>query len=169
MTVAELDALSEVEARELLTACCGARPWVAAMLAARPWHDREVLRAAAERAWDALPRDQLAEAVAHHPRLGESRAAADLSARAGQWSAREQAGAMAAGDEVRRALAQGNLEYERRFGHTFILCAGGRGAEDMLAALRARLQNDAATELAITATELRKITLSRLDKLLVDA
>ena len=169
MSVAELDALSEAEARELLTACCGAPPWVAAMLAARPWHDRAALLAAAERAWATLSSDQLARAVEHHPRLGESRAAAELSARAGQWSAREQAGALAARDAVRSALAQGNLEYERRFGHTFILCAAGRGAEDMLAALRTRLHNDPATELAITATELRKITLSRLDKLLVDA
>jgi OHCU decarboxylase len=169
LTVTELDALTEAEAGELVTACCGARSWVAAMLAARPWRERDALLAAAERAWDALSNDQLAEAVAHHPRLGESRAAAELSARAGRWSAGEQAGALAAGDAVRRALAQDNLEYERRFGHTFILCAAGRGAEDMLAALRARLQNDPATELAVTAEELRKITLSRLDKLLVDA
>jgi OHCU decarboxylase len=164
-----MDALPDPEALELLTACCGSAPWVKDMLAARPWHDRDALLAAADRAWNALSHDQLAEAVAHHPRLGESRAAADLSARASRWSAGEQAGALAAGDEVRRALAEANLEYERRFGHTFILCAGGRGADEMLAALRARLRNDSATELAFTAVELRKITLSRLDKLLVDA
>jgi 2-oxo-4-hydroxy-4-carboxy-5-ureidoimidazoline decarboxylase len=169
MTVAELDALPEADVRGLLTACCGARAWVAAMLAARPWRDRDALLASAERAWQALAHDQLAEAVAHHPRLGESRATAELSARARGWSAGEQAGAHAADDEVRRALAEGNLEYERRFGHTFILCAGGRGAEDMLAALRARLHNDPQTERAITRAELRKITLSRLDKLLADA
>lgn len=169
MTVAALDALPEAEVQSLLTACCGARAWVVAMLAARPWRERDALLAAAQRAWRALPHDQLAEAVAHHPRLGEARAAAELSARASDWSAREQAGAHAAGDEVRRALAAGNLEYERRFGHTFILCAGGRGADDMLAALRARLSNDPRTESAITAAELMKITLSRLEKLLADA
>jgi 2-oxo-4-hydroxy-4-carboxy-5-ureidoimidazoline decarboxylase len=169
MTAADLDALPEAEARGLLTACCGARAWVASMLAARPWRERAALFAAAEGAWQALSPEQLAEAVAHHPRLGEARAAAELSARASGWSAREQAGAQAAGDEVRRALAAGNLEYERRFGHTFILCAAGRGAEDMLSALRARLANDPRTELAITAAELKKIALSRLEKLLADA
>jgi 2-oxo-4-hydroxy-4-carboxy--5-ureidoimidazoline (OHCU) decarboxylase len=39
----------------------------------------------------------------------------------------------------------------------------------MLAALRARLTNDPRTESAITAAELMKITLSRLEKLLADA
>lgn len=169
MTVAELDALSEEAAGERLTACCGAREWVAAVLAARPWRDRDALLAAAERAWRSLTHDQLAEAVAHHPRLGGSRAAAELGARASAWSAREQAGARAASDGVRRALAEGNLEYERRFGHTFVLFAAGRGAEEMLAELRARMRNDPETELAITGAELRKITLSRLDKLLAEA
>ena len=139
------------------------------MLAARPWRDRDALLAAAEDAWGALANDQLAEAVAHHPRLGESRAAVSLTARETAWSAAEQSGAHAAADAARDALAQGNAEYEQRFGHTFILYASGRSADDMLAALRTRLHNDAGTELAITAGELRKITLSRLEKLLAGA
>lgn len=169
MTVAELDALSEDEAGQLLTACCGARAWVAAVLAARPWRDREALLAAAGEAWRPLTHEQIAEAVAHHPRLGESRAAVGLGPRESGWSAREQAGAHVAGADVRGALAEGNLDYERRFGRTFILSAAGRSAEEMLAALRARLRNDPETELAITGAELRKITLSRLEKLLADA
>ena len=60
-------------------------------------------------------------------------------------------------------------EYEQKFGHTFILFANGRSAEDMLAALRARLGNEPDVERAITADELRKITLSRLEKLLAEA
>ena len=166
MTVAELNALPEPAAREALAACCAASPWVDAMLAARPWRAPEHPMTTAERAWGLLTPTQLAEAVAHHPRLGESHAAASLGERERAWSAGEQAGAGAARDDVRKALAAGNADYERRFGHTFILCASGRSAADMLAALQARLANDDATEWAITADELRKITLVRLSKLL---
>src|SRR3989442_12997244 len=168
MTVDELDALPEADARERLAACCPAAPWVDAMLAARPWRDCDGLLAAAHRAWAALSHAQLGAAIAHQPGLGESRAAARLTARESRWSEREQAGARAAGDEARAALARGNAEYEQRFGHTFILCASGRSAEDMLAALRARLGNEPDAERAITAEELRKITLLRVEKLLAD-
>ncbi len=166
MTVAELDALPESAARAALTACCGAAPWVAAMLASRPWRERAALLAASERAWAALSPGQLAESIERHPRLGEARAVAELDARERRWSAAEQSGAEAAADDARAALARGNAEYERRFGHTFILCASGRDAEDMLAALRARLGNSREAELAITARELEKITTLRLEKLL---
>jgi len=168
VTVGELDAAPREQARELLTACCGAAPWVEAMLAARPFGDRERLLAAADRAWGALSDAQRHAAVARHPRLGESRAKAALSAREHAWSAGEQSGVGAADVAARDALARGNEEYERRFGHTFILCATGLGPADMLAALRQRLANDATTERAITARELHKITRLRLVKLLAE-
>jgi 2-oxo-4-hydroxy-4-carboxy-5-ureidoimidazoline decarboxylase len=139
------------------------------MLASRPWRERAAFLAASERAWAALSPGQLAEAIARHPRLGETRAVAALGARERRWSAAEQAGAGAASDDVRAALARGNVEYERRFGHTFILCASGSDAEQMLAALRVRLGNSPEAELAITARELEKITTLRLEKLLAGA
>jgi len=166
VNVGALDSATHEQARELLVACCGASPWVDAMLAARPFGDRPRLFAAADRAWSALSPEQVADAIARHPRLGESRARAALSARERAWSAGEQAGMASAGDVAREALAHGNEEYERRFGHTFILCATGLGPERMLSALRERLANDAATERAITAHELHKITRLRLEKLI---
>lgn len=169
MTAAELSQLSDDALRASLTACCGASHWVEATLASRPWADAATLLAAAERAWQGLTRTQLAEAVAHHPRLGESRAAATLSAQASAWSAGEQAGTRDADATTRAALAQGNRDYEARFGHTFILCASGRSAGEMLAALEARMHHDPATELDVTAIELWKITRLRLEKLLASA
>jgi 2-oxo-4-hydroxy-4-carboxy-5-ureidoimidazoline decarboxylase len=169
VTVAELDALAAPTVRELLLACCGAAPWIDSVMRARPWHDRAGLMSAAAAAWRALEPGELAAAVARHPRLGGTQAAVELSARERRWSAAEQAGAGAADEAARDALASGNVEYERRFGHTFILCAAGRSASDMLAALRARLANDPATELAVTGAELWQITLSRLEKLLAGA
>ena len=168
MNVRDLDTASADRARELLTACCGAVPWVDAMLAARPFGDRERLLAAADRAWAGLTPEQLAQAIARHPRLGESHARAALTAHEQAWSASEQSGVGTADDAAREALAAGNDEYERRFGHTFILYATGLGARDVLAALRARLANDEPTERAITARELHRITHLRLGKLLAD-
>ena len=169
MTVADLDSAPAGEARELLTACCGAAPWVEAMLAARPFASRDGLLAAADRCWSALSTAQLADAIARHPRLGGSRAKAALSAREQAWSAGEQSGAADSDDAARAALAEGNEEYERRFGHTFILCATGLDTNEMLAALRRRLGNDAAIERDITGRELHKITRLRLEKLLAGA
>jgi 2-oxo-4-hydroxy-4-carboxy-5-ureidoimidazoline decarboxylase len=168
MTVGDLDAAPREQARELLVACCGAVPWVDAMLAARPYGDRERLMAAADRAWATLTPEQIGDAIARHPRLGESRARAALTARERSWSAGEQSGVGTADDAARAALALGNEEYERRFGHTFILCATGLSPADMLAALNARLGSDERTERAVTTRELHKITRVRLEKLLAE-
>ena len=138
-------------------------------MAARPFGNREALLAAADRVWGALPAAQVAQAIAHHPRLGESAARATLSALEQRWSAGEQSGAAASADAVRAALATGNDAYERRFGHTFILCAAGLDAAQMLAALERRLTNDPDVERAITTRELHRIIRLRLEKLLENA
>jgi len=169
MNARELTAVAEPELRELLTSCCGSPHWVGSVMATRPWSDADALLHAAEARWQGLSRDELSLAVAHHPRLGESRAAAALSARSSAWSAGEQAGVRTADDVTRAALADANAAYEARFGHTFILCASGRSAAEMLDAIRARMSNDAETELTVTADELWKITRLRLEKLLASA
>ncbi|MCA9699449.1 MAG: OHCU decarboxylase, partial [Myxococcales bacterium] len=80
-------------------------------------------------------------------------------------SAGEQSGALGADEAVLTALRDGNLRYEQRFGHIFIVCATGKSAAQMLALLEARMDNDPADELAIAAAEQLKITHLRLDKL----
>lgn len=79
---------------------------------------------------------------------------------------RTQAGVRDTETAVLDALAQGNREYEERFGQVFLICASGRSATDILAVLRQRLGNDAETETRITAEEQRKITRLRLTRLL---
>ena len=64
--------------------------------------------------------------------------------------------------DVLDALAQANESYEQRFGYIFIVCATGRSANEMLAMLRERLQNDPATEIQMAAEEQAKITELRL-------
>lgn len=152
-----LNALDEGAARDALARCCGAGRWVDGMVAARPFADDRAVLEAAERLWWALGAGDWLEAFAGHPRIGE-RARDD-------WARGEQVGVEAGGAETRRALAAGNGEYERRFGHVFLICATGRSADEMLSALRRRLDNDPARELQVAAGEQAKITRIRLKKL----
>ncbi len=69
-------------------------------------------------------------------------------------------------DDSVKALARLNRDYERKFGHVFLIFATGRGAEEMLDELRVRLANDPAGELRNAAAEQAKITRLRLTKLL---
>jgi OHCU decarboxylase len=67
---------------------------------------------------------------------------------------------------VRQAIARGNAAYEKRFGHVFLIAAAGRSAEEILANLRARLDNDPGTELRVAAEEHRRITRLRIERLM---
>lgn len=156
--VRRLDVLPAPEAEHELRACCGSRAWAAAMVGRRPFADFGTLVHAADDVWAGLDPGDRREAFAAHPRIGEGGR--------GPWSRQEQAGAAGAGAETLAALAEGNRAYEDRFGHVFLICAAGRSADELLAALRERLDNDPATELAVAAEEQRKITRLRLDKLM---
>jgi 2-oxo-4-hydroxy-4-carboxy-5-ureidoimidazoline decarboxylase len=162
-----LDAQPEAEARIALARCCGATRWVDGMLASRPFGDDASLLRAADRVWNALGPADVREALTHHPRIG-----ADLGelrrryADTASWASGEQAGVRAADEATLLALRDGNVEYESRFGHIFVVCATGKSAAEMLALLRARIGNDAEAELAIAAAEQAKITRLRLEKLI---
>jgi 2-oxo-4-hydroxy-4-carboxy-5-ureidoimidazoline decarboxylase len=127
------------------------------MLAARPFASDAALFDAAERGWWDLGREDWLEAFAGHPRIGER---ADDA-----WARSEQEGVNRAGAGTLSALAQGNRDYERRFGYVFLICATGKGALEMLGALERRLAHDPATELRIAAAEQAKITRLRLERL----
>jgi len=75
---------------------------------------------------------------------------------------REQAGVTGASEEVLTALAEGNREYEEKFGYIFIVFATGKSAAEMHALLRERLRNLPDTERKIAAAEQAKITRLRL-------
>lgn len=153
--VTMLDALPDDDVRTVLQACCGSRTWVDAMVARRPFGDVATLLEAADATWASLDDDDHLEAFAAHPRIGERSSSA--------LSTREQAGAADAGDDVKSRLHAGNVAYEERFGHVFLIRAAGRSADEMLAALKERLDHDAASELAVAAEQQRQITRLRLD------
>ncbi|MEX2504999.1 MAG: allantoicase [Egicoccus sp.] len=142
-----------------LLACCGSTRWVEQMLEVRPFDDPEQLQQVAGRIWDGLAPQDWLEAFAAHPRIGERTTTK-------RWSSDEQAGARTAEQATLDALEQGNRDYEERFGHVFLIRAAGRTADEMLAALRERLDNDPDTEVHVAAAQQREIMALRLDKLL---
>lgn len=148
--------------RPALLACCAAPRWVDAVLAGRPYGtEADLVRAADEAARDFTAAD-VEQALAAHPRIGE-RAEGEHAEAA--WSRREQA-AVDTDQATAQALAEGNRAYEERFGRVFLICASGLSADQVLASLRSRLDNDVETEAAVVADELRRIALLRLERVL---
>lgn len=157
--VAAFDALPPAEAEALLTACLPVRRWVAQVAGGRPYGGWAALLTAADEAAGELSDDELAAALAGHPRIGERASAPEHRA---ELSEREQSGVDASDRAVAAALARGNAAYEQRFDRVFIVRAAGRGAPEVLAELDRRLRNDDATERAETVAQLREIALVRL-------
>ncbi|MGK5550765.1 2-oxo-4-hydroxy-4-carboxy-5-ureidoimidazoline decarboxylase [Actinomadura kijaniata] len=162
-TLERLNALPASEAEAELLTCCASGVWAAAVAADRPYDDLAGLRAAAARHLAALDWTEIDRALAAHPRIGDRVGGGDREAR---WSRGEQSGMDAAADATRRALYEGNVAYEERFGHVFLICATGLSADRMLASLHERLTHDPDTERAVVRAELAKIVEIRLDKLL---
>lgn len=154
------------DAQEAMLACCGARRWAAAMAARRPMRDVVELSTEADRAWSAMEEADWMEAFACHPRIGERRAA-HASAQSAAWSRQEQAGAAEAEARVMEELAEGNAEYEAKFGFTYIVCATGKSADEMLAILKERLAHTREAELREAAEQQRQILQLRLGKWLM--
>jgi OHCU decarboxylase len=157
MTLAEFNLAPADQAEEVIRRCCGSKRWSRLMTEQRPFANRDVLFAIAERLWWSLEAADWLEAFAAHPRLGDRQASG--------WAADEQSAATSMANDVRSRLVEGNHAYEERFGYTFIVCATGKSVDAILEILQARLTVDPAAELQVAAAEQRKITELRLAKL----
>jgi len=166
VTLDVFNALPSEGARAELLRCCGCARWSDAVLRARPFKDKLELLAASDAAWAKTGEADWLEAFSHHPRIGGKDALREKFAATKAWASGEQSGALAASEAVLDALAAGNAQYEKKFGHIFIVCATGKSAAEMLDLLKSRLPNDAAVEMRLAAGEQSKITKIRLEKLL---
>jgi 2-oxo-4-hydroxy-4-carboxy-5-ureidoimidazoline decarboxylase len=159
--VADLDVFNSepVEtAAERLRGCNAAPRFASEMLAGRPYPDAHALVARAEQVARALPWDEVAVALAAHPRIGDRVAGSSAEAEA---SRREQSSMADADTEVRAALLDGNRAYEERFDHVFLIRAAGRSPQEMLGELRRRLDNDVDAERVEVTEQLAQITALR--------
>lgn len=166
LTLDELNLLTRAEAAIVFSRCCGSSQWAKAMALRRPFYDENELFKFADTAWRRLSPDDWKEAFSHHPRIGDVHAVREKFAATASWAEREQAGTAAASEQTLKELADGNVEYERRFGYIFIVCATGKSADEMLGILKERLTHPPADEIHVAAEEQRKITRLRLEKLL---
>jgi 2-oxo-4-hydroxy-4-carboxy-5-ureidoimidazoline decarboxylase len=161
--LAAWNAANEAIALDAMLACCGSRRWAAAMVAERPIASPRKLSATADRIWSTMEVPDWMEAFACHPRIGE-RKALNATAKSKQWSKQEQSTASEADAGLLERLTKGNADYEERFDFTYIVCATGKSAEEMLAILAQRIANDRETELREAAEQQRQITQIRLRK-----
>jgi len=143
------------QAVQTLRACNAAPRFAAELVAGRPYRDAETLVARAEEVVRSLPWEDVAVALAAHPRIG---ARVDGSSAEAQSSRKEQSSMADADDQTRNALLEGNRAYEERFDHVFLIRASGRSPDEMLAELRRRLDNDEAAERAEVTEQLAQIT-----------
>lgn len=152
------NALSERQRMHLLFEVCSSTIWARRVVAGSPFRDADALYDRADRVLAELPDAEIDAALDGHPRIG---AKADNPS-----SAREQARVAAADEAVKAELAVKNRAYEDRFGYVYLVCASGRSADELLAILTDRLDNDPETERRVMRNELAKINRLRLERLL---
>lgn len=138
------------------TACASSR-WGEQMMARRPFASVEAVHQESELVFGSLGEDEWLEAFAGHPRIGE---------RGDATANREQSGTASASRETIRELIDVNQRYEEKFGFTYIVYATGKTADEMLAIAKRRLDHDRDEEIANAAGEQRKITATRLRRML---
>lgn len=161
LDVEEFNLLSERQRMHLLYEVCSSPIWARRVLAGGPFRNADALLDRADRVLAELPDAEVNAALDGHPRIGASVSPAHSSS-----SAREQARVADAGDAVKAELAEKNRSYEDKFGYVYLVCASGRTAEELLAILTDRLDNDPDTERRVMRSELGKINQLRLQRLL---
>lgn len=145
-----------------LRAALGVERWVRDVSSRSPFDSLESLLATAHAAATPLAPQEIDEALAHHPRIGEKPVGVGA---AQSFSRSEQASVDADDAEVNAAIAAGNADYEARFGRVFLIRAAGRSRAEILAELRRRIDLDPVEELSTVGEQLRDIALLRLEKL----
>jgi allantoicase len=133
--------------------CCGSPLWANEMVAARPFTSWGEVEETAAQIWHNVSPEDILHAFSVHPKIGDHK------------GADEQSGVRSASGTTLEELSQLNRAYESRFGYIYIVCATGKSADEMLALLRQRLDNDPEEELSIAAEEQRLITQLRLRKI----
>ena len=162
--LAHWNAIAGSEAAQEILPCCGSQRWAHALARLRPFDDAERLFGSSDEIWRQLDPSDWDEAFSSHPRIGEKKAPESATAKSAQWSGQEQSGVALSGANIQEQLRRANREYEERFGRIYIVCATGKSAEEMLAILYRRLENDDTSELRETAEQQRQITQLRLRK-----
>ena len=164
-----LNSLTNEEAAAELLKCCGSRKFASRLATLRPFASVDDMCSEASKLWWSLESSDWLEAFRSHPKIGEKKAANDVSKQSQSWSSHEQSGVGGAQKQTLDELAKLNRQYEEKFGYIYIVCATGKSSEEMLEILSSRMCNQPESELRIAAGEQEKITELRLRKLVSEA
>ena len=164
MTLNDLNNLSKEQATHTFMQCCTSSTWVSAMVQARPLTNNIAIAKQADLAWQDLAESDYLEAFEGHPKIGNVSSLRAKYANTKELAGNEQGLVKEAADDVLEVLAQGNNDYEEKFGFIFIVCATGKSAKEMSDLLQARLPNNKKQELINAAEEQRKIFQLRINK-----
>jgi 2-oxo-4-hydroxy-4-carboxy-5-ureidoimidazoline decarboxylase len=167
MTLESLNSLTISDANEQFETCCGAANWVEKMNQNRPFQNKDDLYQKAESIWYSLSSKDWLEAFTHHPKIGNIDSLRKKFHNTKSISEDEQSGINDAAESTLKDLAESNQLYQDKFGFIFIICATGKSANEMLALIKIRLNNNANAEMLNAAEEQNKITQLRLEKLLL--
>ncbi|MEO6070225.1 MAG: 2-oxo-4-hydroxy-4-carboxy-5-ureidoimidazoline decarboxylase [Chitinophagaceae bacterium] len=169
MTLEEFNSLGKEMAAPKLFNCCGSDQWVKRVMMDYPFMSLSDLINKATTAWyeDGKQEDWLA-AFTHHPKIGDVKSIALKFADTQKEATAEQAGIKDADEEILEKFRAANKAYEESNGFIFIVCATGKTAHEMYRLLQDRLKNCKEEEILIATGEQHKITLLRLQKLLVE-
>lgn len=151
------NAMPASELRTLLYEVCASTQWVDALVRDRPYASPTQLYAHSDAVVGGLDDPALGEALAGHPRIGDRPRT--------ESSRREQASMADADTSVAHRIRTGNIAYEQRFGHVYLVCASGKSPDELLELLESRLSNDLATERGVVLGELAAINRLRLARL----
>ena len=150
--------VSERELREGLPVCLNVPRWVDEVAGGAPYDSLDDLVDAAGLAATPLTADEVDQALADHPRIGEPSTGSGASS---SFSAVEQESSASDDPELAARLAAGNRKYEEQFGRIFLIRAAGRSRSEILAELEHRLLLPPEEEVKVVAGELRDIALRR--------
>lgn len=159
----QLSQFNQVALQEYLQHCVKIPRWAEEIAAARPFQSTQAVLDFARQQANTWTWQEILQALNTHPRIGEKKAQAALSAKEQEFSDREQASAQT-DQQTLNAILEGNLAYEQRFGHIFLIKAAGLSSTEILTALQTRLNHDPATEQTIVKQQLLEIALLRLQQ-----
>lgn len=163
-SLVDLNQLNKEAAINWFQQTCSASTWCESMEKARPFADVVSLLNTASQIWQSCSTQDYLQAFEAHPMIGDVNSLREKFKSTQAMASHEQSGAQSASEEVLQALHKYNLDYVKKHGFIFIIFATGKSAQDMLNALKARIDNDTETEIQNAAAEQIKITRLRLTK-----
>lgn len=157
--IQQLNSETKGKVQQLLTEFCASTYWVSSMLNARPYTSIEQILEQSQLSWLECKESDILQAFSGHPKIGDLNA---LKNKYAQHASLEQGQITHSNDNTLKQLQEINREYEKKFGFIFIICATGKSADEMLQAIKDRINNNRMTELKHGANSQLEITQLRI-------